>query len=41
MINKGKSGRWKEKLDEKTVKRFEEWEAKWLDGTDLKFTYEI
>ena len=40
-IDKGKTGGWKETFDEKTIKRFEEWEKKWLQDTDLKFTYEL
>ena len=41
MINKGKTGRWKEHFDDETIKRFEEWEQKHLEGTGLSFTYEI
>jgi len=40
-IDKGTTGRWKENFNEETIKRFEEWEAKWLRGTELSFTYEI
>ena len=39
-MNKGKSGRWKTEFDEATIKRFEEWEAKWLKDTGLSFQYE-
>ena len=40
-IDKGTTGRWKENFSEETIKRFEEWEAKWLEGTGLSFTYEL
>ena len=41
MINKGKTGTWKEMMSDELVKRFEAWEAKWLKDTDLKFVYEV
>jgi len=40
-IHKGKTGSWVEAFDQETIKRFEEWEAKWLDGTGLSFTYKL
>ena len=40
-IHKGKTGRWEEVYSKETIKRFEEWETKWLDGTGLSFTYKI
>ena len=40
-INKGKTGRWKDNFTEETIKRFEEWEQKALEGTGLSFTYEV
>ena len=41
MINKGKTGRWKEHFDNETIKRFQQWEQKHLEGTGLSFIYEI
>ena len=38
---KGKTGRWEEAYSKETIKRFEEWETKWLDGTGLSFTYKL
>ena len=40
-MNKGKTGNWKDKLSQEMVKRFQEWEAKGLTGSDLKFVHEI
>ena len=40
-IYKGKTGRWEEVYSKETIKRFEEWETKWLDGTGLSFTYKL
>ena len=40
-MNKGKSGNWKKHLTPAMEKRIEDWEAKWLEGSDLKFVYEV
>ena len=41
MIHQGIAGRWKTHFDEETIKRFKEWENKWLKDTGLEFIYEI
>ena len=41
MINKGKTGYWKDMLTEDMIARFDEWEAKWLKDTDFKIVYEV
>lgn len=38
-IRKGKKGGWKEALTPEIVAKFELWERKWLEGSDLKFTF--
>ena len=40
-MNKGKTGNWKSHFTPELEKRFEEWEAKELKGSDLKFEYVI
>ena len=40
-MNKGKTGNWRNKLTPEMVKRFEEWESKGLEGSDLKFVLEF
>ena len=40
-MNKGKTGKWRDKLTPELVQRFEEWEARGLEGSDLKFVLEI
>ena len=40
-MNKGKTGNWKNHFTPELEKRFEEWEAKELKGSDLKFEYVI
>ena len=39
-MRQGKAGTWRQSLSAETVKRFEEWENKWLKDTDLSFQYE-
>jgi len=39
-MRQGKAGNWKSHLSDEQVKRFQEWERKWLEGSDLKFSYE-
>lgn len=41
LINKGKTGGWKNKLNEETIERFQKWEEKWLKDTGLSFAYEL
>eukprot|EP00111_Clytia_hemisphaerica_P023050 TCONS_00067818-protein len=41
LINKGKTGGWKNKLKEETIQRFQKWEEKWLKDTGLSFAYEL
>ena len=40
-MRKGKTGNWKEKFSPELTKKFEHWEEKHLQGSDLKFTFEI
>ena len=40
-MRKGKAGDWKTYFTPELDKRFKEWEAKWLKGSDLKFEYGI
>ena len=40
-MRKGQTGGWKKHLTPDMVERFEMWEAKWLDGSDLKFEYQL
>ena len=40
MFNKGQVGSWKALFTPEMTKQMEEWEAKWLKDTDLKFIYE-
>jgi hypothetical protein len=39
-MNKGKTGNWKSHLTPEDIKRFEQWEKRHLQGSDLKFQYE-
>lgn len=39
-MRQGKSGNWKQHLSEEQVRRFQEWERRGLEGTDLNFTFE-
>ncbi len=39
-MRQGKAGTWRESLSVETVKRFQEWEQKWLEGSDLTFRYD-
>jgi len=41
LMNKGSTGVWREHFDAETIKRFEEWEEKWLKDTGLSFTYDL
>ena len=36
-MNKGQTGNWKQHFTPELEKRFEEWEAEELKGSDLKF----
>jgi hypothetical protein len=40
-MRKGKTGNWKDHFSPEVTKRFEEWERKHLQGSDLKFVYEL
>jgi hypothetical protein len=40
-MRKGQTGGWKKHLTPEMVKRFEMWEAKWLEGSDLQFEYQL
>jgi hypothetical protein len=40
-MRKGQAGDWKNHLTPEMVDRFEKWEAKWLEGSDLKFEYQV
>ena len=40
-MNKGKTGNWKKHFTPELEKRFEEWETRELEGSDLKFEYVI
>jgi estrone sulfotransferase len=40
-MRKGKAGDWKNHFSPETVARFEAWEKNGLEGTDLKFCYEV
>ncbi len=39
-MRKGQAGNWRSKMTEEQVKRFEEWEEKWLKDSDLAFKYD-
>ena len=39
-MQQGKTGAYREGLSAETIKRFQEWEKKWLEGTDLRFQYD-
>ncbi len=38
-MRKGRAGDWRSHLSEDQVRRFEAWEKKSLEGSDLKFNY--
>ncbi len=38
-MRKGKSGQWRSELSDEKIGRFEAWERRWLEGSDLKFEY--
>jgi estrone sulfotransferase len=40
-IRKGKTGTWREHFSPEVMKQFEEWERKHLQGSDLKFVYQL
>ena len=40
-MRKGKTGNWKEKFTPELTQKFQQWEEKHLQGSDLKFTYQI
>ena len=40
-MRKGKAGDWKNHFDQETQRKFQNWEHKWLNGTDLEFCYEV
>ena len=40
-MRKGKAGDWKNHFDQETQRKFQNWEQKWLEGTDLAFRYEV
>ena len=40
-MRQGKTGGWRRVLTPKVVEMFEDWEAKGLEGADLKFVYEL
>ena len=40
-MRKGRAGDWKNHFDEDTIAKFKEWEQKWLEGSDLKFCFEV
>ena len=40
-MRKGKTGGWKNHFDAETIEKFNKWERKWLEGTDLKFCYNV
>lgn len=39
-MRQGKAGTWRQEFTPEMIKRFEEWEAKWLEGSDLSFKYD-
>ena len=42
IINKGKTGNWKDKLNVEMIEKLKTWEDKWLKSdSDLKFVYEL
>ena len=41
MLNKGKTGSWRNQFTPSMVEQFEKWEAKWLKDSDLKLEYDI
>jgi len=38
-MRQGRSGNWKSHLSPEQVERFQKWEQKWLEGSDLQFNY--
>ena len=38
-MRKGQAGNWKKHFTPELEKRFQDWETKWLEGSDLKFEY--
>ena len=40
-MRKGETGDWKNHFTPELEKKFVEWEKRWLEGSDFKFTYEI
>ena len=40
-MRKGQTGNWRKHFTPELEKRFEEWERKGLEGSDLKFTYDL
>ena len=40
-MRKGETGDWKNHLSEEQVRRIQLWEEKYLEGSDLKFVYEL
>ena len=37
----GTTGKWRKRFTPELERRFQEWEARWLEGCDLKFEYDI
>ena len=40
-MRKGQAGNWKKHFTPEMERKFEAWERKWLEGSDLEFVYEI
>ena len=40
-MRKGETGDWKNHLSAEQLERIVKWEEKYLNGTDLKFVYEL
>ncbi len=40
-MRKGETGNWRKHFTPGMEDRFLQWEAKWLEGSDLKFTYDL
>jgi hypothetical protein len=40
-MRKGKTGNWKDHFSPELTEKFRQWEDKHLEGSDLKFTYEL
>ncbi len=40
-MRQGQAGNWKKHFTPQMRERFERWEEEWLQGSDLKFTYEL